>query len=54
MERVFGGMDVHEEKIVAVGLPNEGSVPVFREAYGGKDLLKEKTRSRCSSFRYWR
>lgn len=40
MERVFVGMDVHKEKIVAVGLPNEGSVPVFREEYAGKDLSR--------------
>ena len=34
------GLDVHKEKIVAVGYPPEGSVPVFREEYAGKDLSR--------------
>ena len=35
MNRVFIGMDVHKEKIVVVGLPEEGSHPVVREEFGG-------------------
>jgi transposase len=31
-------MDVHKEKIVAVGMPEEGTVPVLREEYAGGDL----------------
>src|SRR3989304_1280734 len=38
MNRLFVGMDVHKEKIVVVGLPEEGNHPVMREAFGGHDL----------------
>src|SRR4030066_1288442 len=38
MNRLFVGMDVHKEKIVVVGLPEEGSHPVVREEFGGGDL----------------
>ena len=40
MNRVFVGMDVHKEKIVAVGLPEEGNHPVMREEFGGNDLSR--------------
>jgi len=40
MNRVFVGMDVHKEKIVAVGIPLEGTVPVFREEFSGSDLSR--------------
>lgn len=40
MERVFVGLDVHKEKIVAVGIPMEGTVPVLREEYPGNDLSR--------------
>jgi transposase len=33
-------MDVHKEKIVVVGLPEEGNHPVMREEFGGNDLLR--------------
>jgi len=33
-------MDVHKEKIVAVGLPEEGNHPVMREEFGGNDLSR--------------
>lgn len=35
MNRVFVGMDVHKEKIVAVGLPQDQNIPLFREAFAG-------------------
>lgn len=38
MNRVFVSMDVHKEKIVSVGLPREGNIPVFREAFAGNDF----------------
>ncbi|MCM3900436.1 MAG: IS110 family transposase, partial [Pyrinomonadaceae bacterium] len=40
MNRLFIGMDVHKEKIVVVGLPEEGSHPVVREEFGGGDLRR--------------
>jgi len=40
MNRLFVGMDVHKEKIVVVGLPEEGNHPVMREEFGGNDLLR--------------
>ncbi len=40
MNRVFVGLDVHKEKIVAVGMPEEGTVPVFREEHPGDDLSR--------------
>lgn len=40
MERVFVGLDVHKEKIVAVGIPMEGTEPVLREEYPGNDLSR--------------
>src|SRR3972149_1938573 len=40
MNRVFVGMDVHKEKIVVVGLPEEGNHPLVREEFGGNDLLR--------------
>lgn len=38
MNRVFVGMDVHKEKIVAVSLPEEGNHPVMRETFAGTDF----------------
>lgn len=40
MNRLFIGMDVHKEKIVVIGLPEEGSRPVVREEFGGGDLRR--------------
>lgn len=40
MNRLFVGMDVHKEKIVVVGLPEEGNHCVFREEFGGNDLSR--------------
>jgi transposase len=40
MNRLFVGMDVHKEKVVAVGVPMEGTVPVFRREYLGSDLSR--------------
>lgn len=40
MNRLFVGMDVHKEKIVAVGMPMEGTVPVFREEFFGSDVSR--------------
>jgi len=40
MNRLFVGMDVHKEKIVAVGMELEGTVPVFREEFPGGDLSR--------------
>ena len=38
MNRLFVGMDVHKEKIVSVGLPQEQNIPVFREVFTGTDF----------------
>lgn len=38
MNRLFVGMDVHKEKIVSVGLPQEQNVPLLREAFAGNDF----------------
>ena len=40
MNRLFIGLDVHKEKIVVIGLPEEGSHPVVREEFGGGDLRR--------------
>lgn len=40
MNRVFVGMDVHKEKIVVIGLPEEGNHPVLREEFGGHHLSR--------------
>ena len=38
MNRLFVSMDMHKEKIVGMGLPQEGNVPVLREAFAGDDF----------------
>lgn len=38
MNRLFVSMDMHKEKILGMGLPQEGNVPVLREAFAGDDF----------------
>jgi len=52
MNRLFVGMDVHKEKIVVIGLPEEGSHPMVREEFGGGDLRKLAKRNQTLS-RSW-
>ena len=40
MNRLFVGMDVHKEKIVVVGLPEEGNHPLMCEEFGGHTLSR--------------
>jgi hypothetical protein len=40
MNRLFVGMDVHKEKIVVVGIPMEGTVPLLREEFPGGGLSR--------------
>lgn len=35
MERLFVGLDVHKEKVVGVGMPADGTTPVWREDFSG-------------------
>src|SRR3972149_8191575 len=36
MNRLFVGMDVHKEKIVLIGFPKDGHMPVVRETFPGE------------------
>lgn len=53
MNRLFVGMDVHKDKIVVVGLPEEGSHAVVREEFPGGDLTRLLKRLKDLS-RTWR
>jgi transposase len=35
MERLFVGLDVHKEKVVGVGMPADGTAPIWREDFSG-------------------
>ena len=40
MERVFVGLDLHKEKIVTLGLPQEGITPILRHVSAGDSLSR--------------
>lgn len=52
MNRLFVSMDMHKEKIVSVGLPQEGNIPIFREAFTGNDFPRLVKRLRRFSKTY--